>query len=254
MSESGPVEVHYFFNPVSAPSVHLATQWVVDTIENGYRSMLNSNELVFIIHRVDDPLEADAIKQYRAGAPSLFIVSDEKGDRKAVEVKALWACLDDSLVDGAKKTKFIELLKDRLDSALGLSSYATTTAKLLIGNDKLYSLDFRISSASTPELLIILLFPYDAAGEPLVIDAGFTLKMWDKPAVFLDDRGDLLQVWQDIPVNEGNFVKGFGLVVSLPYQNFQPAPGSFAYLQMTLTVDGTVFNTEKALMVRPRLC
>ncbi len=246
------LEVHYFFNPVSPPSLHLATQWVTETIENGYRSFLDSGKLGFIIHRTDDPLEADVVAQYRAVAPALFLVRFEKDRRKAEEVKTLWAYLDPTLVDAAKKSKFIEVLKEEIDLAFG--AQARSSAPITAANEELASLDFRITYASTPLALDIILLPYDASGKLIVVDGKLAFTIWEKPAVFITEKGVQLQQWKDVPITSANYASSIGLTTRLPYQNYQPSPGAQAFLRLEFVVDGKEYAVEKSAMIRPLRC
>ena len=246
------LEVHYFFNPVSAPSVHLATQWVLEAIENNYRPLLDSGKVTFVMHRTDDPLETDAVTQYRATAPALYLVRFEKDVRKVEEVKSLWAFLDPSLVDSNKKEQFIKLLKKKIDSAF--EAKILTNTPIIAANEDLSSLDFRITFASTPLALDIILLPYDASGRLIVVEGLLSFTLWEKPAVFIEEKGAQLQSWEAIPINAANFAEGYGLTIRLVYQGFQPAPGAWAFLRLELLVDGVNYPVEKSLMIRPLRC
>lgn len=256
------VTITYFYSPTAPSAIHLANEWVLTTVEDGYAEALAHGKLAFVSVNTDDPATKPVVDEYHARMPSLFITTGWDGVLNTVEVKALWLYLDESLKDEGIKNQFVSFLKKEIDKALRvyvpttitpnvpLSSETTTeTAKPTVPVSAL--LGVVVSMGSGAEYFDIAVFARDESGKLIPFSGRLTVKLWDRPDFFSEEKGMLLQQWEDIPVNDGDFVESVGVMFSLPYHDFMPASSSIGWTQVILsTGTGTIMSDVSPVQVR----
>ncbi len=247
------VTVTYFYSPRTSAAIHLATEWIITTIEDGYADAVAQDELALVGVDADQPSGQAVMAEYGASLPSLFITTTRDGIDSTVEVKAIWLYLDDSLEDAALKEQFIGTLRREIDRALGLSP-ATTPPPSVTTGGALASVEVRVMPSSWTDYLELVVYPEGENGQGLSVSGTLSVKLWDRPSFFEDKKGELLQEWDGVPVAESDFYESIGIMLNLPYHDFRPHSASIGYVQATLTVDGQVVSSiETPVQVRRAL-
>ena len=253
--QQAPVTLIYFFKPIGSPGEHLATEWIVSTIETDYQSFIEEGKLAFIGSNTDNPAEAQLAAKYAARTPSVFLSVSAAGAVETRELKALWMYVDESLADTNLEAAFKAMLKSELDTALG-SREADPETTDIPEQAVLSSVDFRMSGALLPEGLDLAILPLDEDGRLVRIDGLVRVSVWAKPDFFSDVRGELLQEWSGVPIKASDSIDGVGVMLNLAYRDFRPASGQNAYVQVIFTSGSDSISSDvKFVMIRrPLFC
>jgi hypothetical protein len=245
------VVVTYFYSPKTAASIHLATEWIIETVEDGYPEQIAQNELSLVGVNADDPGNEAVLEQYGAQVPSLYISTTTGGVTSTKKVEAIWLYLDDTLEDTTLKAKFESMLRSEVDVALGIPDTVVpdTTAPADTG---VASLEVMVLPSSYTESLDIAVIAYNSAGEIVSVSGALSIKLWHREGCFTEELGELLQQWDGMPLGPDNFVSSIGNTMSLPYHDFRPHSASLGWLQVTLTTAGgqTVSTEVTPIQVR----
>ena len=238
------VVVTYFYSPQTAASIHLATEWIIETVEDGYPDQIEQGKLTLVGINADDPANESVMQQYGAQVPSLFISTTEKGITNTKRIEAIWLYLDDSLQDAGLKAQFETMLGNEVNEALGIPVTSETPAATTTADNGVSSLEVMILLSSYTESLDIAVIPYDAAGDIISVSGELSVKLWHREGCFTQEIGELLQQWDGVPVDQSNFVDSIGHTMSLPYHDFRPHSASLGWLQVVLTLkDGSSIST-----------
>jgi hypothetical protein len=253
--QQAQVTLIYFFKPVGSPGEHLATEWIVSTIETDYQSFIEEGKLAFNGSNTDNPAGAQLAAEYAARTPSVFLSVSADGTVETSELKALWMYLDESLADANLEAAFKSMLEKELDTALGLRE-ADPEPTDIPGQDVLSSVDFHMSGALLPEGLDLAILPLDEDGRLVRIDGLVRVSVWAKPDFFSDVRGELLQEWSGVLIKASDSIDGVGVMLNLAYRDFRPASGQNAFVQVTLEAGGYTFSScvKNVMIRRPLAC
>ncbi len=112
------VEVTYFYESEACFCLELASEWIDTTITNDYKTQLDSGKLTYIRYDTQDPANADVMAEFNA-ANYDFCITEVKGNASNTHtVNGLWLYTDITGENEMLKSKFISLLKSKLDKAL----------------------------------------------------------------------------------------------------------------------------------------
>jgi hypothetical protein len=255
------VTITYFYSPTAPPSIHLANEWVLTTVEDGYAGDIARGEIAFVSVNADDPASKPVIDEYHAKMPSLFITTVKDRVQSTVEIKALWLYLDESLQDNAKKVQFVGFLKKEIDKALGIETpiatqttpppTSTAAATTVPSTPVISEVGVAVSMGSGAEYFDIAVYAVDGSGKLIPFKGTLAVKLWDRPTFLSQERGALLQEWDNIPVEEDDFIESVGVMLSLPYHDFMPASSSVGWVQVVLT-SGTETVISQVTQVQVR--
>jgi hypothetical protein len=252
------VTVTYFFAPRTAASIHLATEWILTTVEDGYADEVAQNRLELVPVNVEDAANQAIMDEYGARLPSLFITTTHDGVASTTELKNIWIYLDESLEDEGLKAQFIDTLRAAIDRALGLpvtsTAPITTTTTTTTEAQRLTSVTASVAANSWTDYLELIVYTLDQNGQLMPVEGTISVKLWDRPSFFEDVKGDLLQEWYDVPLTASDFYDTTGYFLSLPYYDFRPHSASIGYVQAVITVNGQVVSSpETPVQVRREL-
>jgi hypothetical protein len=112
------VHVNYFFESDACFCLHLAGQWITDTVHNDYKAQLDSGKMTY--NEWDTKDSANDVKkaEFNATNYGLYITVVKGGQQNTSSVNSLWLYTDSSGKNEVLKTKFIGVLKTALDKAL----------------------------------------------------------------------------------------------------------------------------------------
>jgi len=112
------VQVDYFYEKDACFCLGLATVWINDTINNDYKTQLDSGKLVYKSYNTQDAANAATMQQFDAPKVSFFVTTVRGTVHDTHEVTKLWLYTDSSGKNEVLHAKFLEVLKGELDKAL----------------------------------------------------------------------------------------------------------------------------------------
>jgi hypothetical protein len=115
---SDAVNLNYFYESDACFCLHLAGQWITDTVHNDYKSQLDSGKLTYNEYDTKDPATKAKMDEFKATNYAFFITVNKDGQRSTHSVNGLWLYTDSSGTNELLKSKFIGLLKKEIDKAL----------------------------------------------------------------------------------------------------------------------------------------
>jgi hypothetical protein len=112
------VNLTYFYESDACFCLHLAGQWITDTVHNDYKTQLDSGKLTYAEYDTKDANNKVRMTEFNATSYAFFITVNKDGQPVTHSVNGLWLYTDSSGTNELLKSKFIGLLKKEIDKAL----------------------------------------------------------------------------------------------------------------------------------------
>ena len=112
------VNLNYFYESDACFCLHLAGQWITDTVHNDYSAQLETGKLTYNEYDTKDPATKAKMDEFQATNYAFFITINKNGQKSTHSVNGLWLYTDSSGTNELLKSKFIGLLKKEIDKAL----------------------------------------------------------------------------------------------------------------------------------------
>jgi hypothetical protein len=104
------------------------------------------------------------------------------------------------------------------------------------------SVDFTIASTKSMTDFTMAVLMKDEHGELLNPDAVISVKLWAVLKGDVVNRGELVDQWDNIKLDKGNFIDGLGVLVNVVYVNYKVdytnVPGTHGFVEVTITQNG----------------
>ena len=105
-----------------------------------------------------------------------------------------------------------------------------------------------------PDGIQFVIRPQDVEGFMVKAEGSLNTKLWSQPDDFKEEKGELIQEWNDIHVKKKDYTEDLIARIRLEYDDYAPVPGERGILEVTLTIpDGRSFTFEESNMsLNPR--
>jgi multidrug efflux pump subunit AcrA (membrane-fusion protein) len=116
----------------------------------------------------------------------------------------------------------------------------------------LSSVSIMMAQTLVPESFDFAVIPCDQNGNVLDVDGTISVKLWSVENGDFVDPGQLIQEWDNVKLDQQDFIEDVGTMVSLPYVNYRPASGTSAFAQVTVTNAAGLSVTSDTQLVQIR--
>ncbi|MBM3118511.1 MAG: hypothetical protein FJ006_03000 [Chloroflexi bacterium] len=90
-----------------------------------------------------------------------------------------------------------------------------------------------------PDGVAFALRPQDADGFMVKAEGNLSARLWSQPDRFVENKGELIQEWNDIRVTRRDYDKrDLAARIRLEYADYKPAPSECGILEVTFTLPG----------------
>lgn len=98
-----------------------------------------------------------------------------------------------------------------------------------------------------PDGIQFVIRPQDVEGFMVKAEGSLNTKLWSQPDDFKEEKGELIQEWNDIHVTKKDYTEDLIARIRLEYDDYAPVPGERGILEVTLTIpDGRSFTFEES--------